>query len=198
MATIQMVGIMRPSGKCDLRLLGCCRGLGIRRSRRGQGRRTWSNRACGVRRPVRNAFRQFERPRRDKIALRPKQVTMTDCRDCARGHRKFAAQVERIGNPPHMPKLQQDAAAGIVDGARDELPAFDVLGGLDTGSVSVADAHRRNAVDSGKHQPRAGPLAIVFGHHSIRHTSGARASPRERGQHNTVWQVPGADGQGIE
>ena len=58
--------------------------------------------------------------------------------DCARRNRQFAAEKHRVRNPPDMPQLQEDAPAAFVNGARDLLPALNLLAGPNTGRCRVA------------------------------------------------------------
>ena len=123
---------------------------------------------------------------------------MAGRRDGAGRDGQFAVQVRGIGHAAHVPELQQDAAAGLVHRARHQLPAFDLLGRPDARRVRVADAHRRDAGRFGQHQAGAGALAIVFGHHGVRHAAGTGPGPRQRGQHHAVRQTPIAHNQGIK
>ena len=67
-------------------------------------------------------------------------------------------------DPAHVPKLKKNAAAGMVHGLGDPLPAGDLLIGIDAGCVGAARAllgNRRGFCDD---QAGRCPLRIVLSH----------------------------------
>ncbi len=49
-------------------------------------------------------------------------------RDRARRNRQRAVMIDRIGDAPDVPELEEDPAAGAVHALDDIAPAFDLLG----------------------------------------------------------------------
>ena len=64
--------------------------------------------------------------------------------DGARCDGQFAVQVQRVGNPPNVPQLQEDAPTGVMDGLGDVGPAANLFVGPDAWGVRVANAQRGN------------------------------------------------------
>ncbi len=62
----------------------------------------------------------------------------------------------------HVPQLQDDSPAGIMDGLRHGLPSLDLFVRPDARSRRPAQAFLRNAGGFGDNQPGACTLAVIF------------------------------------
>ena len=80
------------------------------------------------------------------------------------GHRRLAVEIVGMNDPSHMPKLQDDPAASVMDGAGRLLPAFGLLGIPDARCRGPAQALAADAGCFADDQAGAGALRIIFGH----------------------------------
>lgn len=118
--------------------------------------------------------------------------------DGARRHRQLAIQVERIGNPPDVPELQEDAPAGGVHRLGHVAPATDLVIGPDAGGVGIAYAHRRDRGGLAEDQAGIGALGVVLGHQGVGHAAFIGAAAGQRRHDDAVGQLEVAEHDGIE
>ena len=111
---------------------------------------------------------------------------------------RLAAQEIGVNHPPHVPHLQHDPSAGIVDRGGHFFPAFDLRVVPDAGSRWPAQPFNADAGGLGDNQPRAGALAVVFDHHVVGHRSGRSATAGQRCHQDTVGRLDRAETDGLE
>src|SRR6185503_12101205 len=80
----------------------------------------------------------------------------------AGGYRLLAIEEIRIGNAAHMPKLQEDVTALLVNGIDNRLPAFRLLVGPDARRVGIAHAYRIDRRGFGHDETCTRALRIIF------------------------------------
>jgi hypothetical protein len=103
-----------------------------------------------------------------------------------------------MGDPADVPQLQEDLAAGAVDGFGDVGPAAYLIVGPDARGVRVADAHRRDRSGFAEDQAGRGALYVVLGHQRVRHSAFVGAAAGQRGHDDAVGQFQVAQFDRIE
>ena len=140
-----------------------------------------------------------ERARRDEGLLRPDLTDVTLCRDRARRDRQGPVEINRIGDAPDMPELQNHASTRPMHGLGDRLPARHLFLGPDARRSRIADAHRRHRRRLREDEPGRGALRIIIAHHRVRHTPlSARAAARQGRQEDAVRKPQIAEVNGVE
>ncbi len=133
---------------------------------------------------------RFQCPRRDK---RLRALRGHDCSrwlQCRRRHRCRAVWLQRwVRDAAHVPQLEKDAAAGIVDRLGHALPARDLFLRKDAGRARIALALLGNLRAFGHDEARVGALHIIRHRDRVWHLAGAGAVARHRRHHQAVRQL---------
>ena len=110
--------------------------------------------------------------------------------DGKRGRRdgKRAVQEVGMGDPSHVPELDENPAAGPVDGVCHLLPACDLRCRVDAGSPHVADTLRADLRALGDNQAGRGSLHVISNGHRARDVGLPCAAACHRRHHDAVWQ----------
>lgn len=103
-----------------------------------------------------------------------------------------------MGDPAHVPQLQENAAPGLVHGGDHLFPSCHLLRAVDTGRVGVTVAAGRDGGGLRDDQPGGGPLAVILRVHFRGDMALGRPAPGERRHQDTMRELHGAQLQGIE
>ena len=103
------------------------------------------------------------------------------------GLRKFSVRLEAgMGDPAHVPQLQENAAPGLVHGGDHLFPSRHLLRGVDTGRVGVTVAAGRDGGGLRDDQPGGGPLAVILRVHVRGDVALGRPTAGERRHENAM------------
>ena len=117
----------------------------------------------------------------------------------ARDRRLAVGLVRDMAHAADMPKLEKDAPARRVHAVGDELPASDLLVGVDARSVRIALAFRRDLRGFADEKPEGCPLRIVLGLEFARNVARRlRALAGERRHEDAVRAVEVAQADRVE
>ena len=117
----------------------------------------------------------------------------------AGGNRRIAAEEIGMHQPAHVPHLQHDQPAFIVDRLSHLLPALDLFIAPDTGGGGPAQSFDADPRGFGDDQPGTCPLPVICRHHLVGHRSRlGRTPPRERCHENPVRGFEGTHGERLE
>jgi hypothetical protein len=103
-----------------------------------------------------------------------------------------------MGDPPHMPQLRENPAAGAVDGVGDRLPTGHLLGRMDARRSDVADTLPTRLSRLGDDQPRRCTLRVIGRGKRIWDIVLDRAAARHRSHHDAVGKFEVAQSKGRE
>src|SRR3990167_6719331 len=134
-------------------------------------------------------FFGFQGARGDEVLHRAYQADVTRRLDGARRDRQLTVQVDRVGNAPDVPQLQNDFAACSVHGLGHIAPATYLLIRPDTGGIRVADAHWGHGGGFTDDQAGAGALHVVLGHQRVGHAAFIGAAAGQRGHDDAVIEL---------
>jgi hypothetical protein len=147
-------------------------------------------------------FRNFlglQRARRDIRPLRANQAHMPLGGERAWRNRQRPVLVDRIGDAPDMPELEEHAPAGAMHALHDFAPTLDLLVGPNAGGVRIADAGGGDRRRLGNDQAGGRALRVIFAHHRIRNASWAgRSIARQGREDNAVGKFQIADLQRVK
>jgi len=104
----------------------------------------------------------------------------------------------RMRDASDVPQLQKNPAAGLVHGARSELPALDLLRRPDARGIGVAYPHRRHHRGLRQNEPRGSALSVILGHQPIGNAAGAGTAACERRHDDAVGKLEIAELEGFE
>ena len=134
-------------------------------------------------------FFSFQGARGDEVLHRAHQADVTRRLDGARRDRQLTVQVDRVGNAPNVPQLQDDLAACSVHGLGHIAPAAYLIIRPDAGGIRVTDAHRGYGRGFTDDQPSAGALHVVLGHHRVGHAAFIGAAAGQRRHDDAVVEL---------
>ena len=97
-----------------------------------------------------------------------------------------------------VPELEEDAAAGGMNGLDDFFPSGDLFRGVDAGGVGVTVAERRDRGCFADDQSGRGSLAIVLGIQFIGDVACRGSAPSEGSHQNPMGEVKGPELKGSE
>ena len=120
-------------------------------------------------------------------------------RHSRRCHRQRATMKVRVRHAPGVPDLQEYLATFGMHRLSHQLPAVNLRGGINAWRVGITLALRRNVGGLGNHQAGRSALAIVLGHHGIRHVARLGASGAGQRRHDyAVGKLEGTQRVGLE
>ena len=112
---------------------------------------------------------------------------------CRRGNRCSTAEKIRMNEAAHVPELQYDSTACIVNGVRHGLPRLDLFRRPDTRRRRPARAFLGDAGRFGDKQPRSRTLAVILSFQGRdRHMDTAAAAARQRSHQDAIGRGNGA------
>eukprot|EP01107_Rhizomastix_libera_P013519 TRINITY_DN3743_c0_g1_i1.p2 TRINITY_DN3743_c0_g1~~TRINITY_DN3743_c0_g1_i1.p2 ORF type:complete len:321 (+),score=-27.56 TRINITY_DN3743_c0_g1_i1:263-1225(+) len=109
-----------------------------------------------------------------------------------------AGQQGRMGDAAHVPQLQDDAAAGAMDGVGHLAPGRHLLLAVDARSVQVALGHGADGAGLGDDEAGTGALAVVLHRQGTGLVAGDGPVAGQGGHDDAVGQGNVADGDRIE
>ena len=98
-----------------------------------------------------------------------------------------------MGDAPDMPELEEDAAAGAVDGIGHAPPAVDLFRRVYPRRTGIADALRADLRGFGDRERGARPLRVIRGVERLGNVAGAGAVARHRRHDHPVGRRDGAE-----
>lgn len=104
-----------------------------------------------------------------------------------------------VRHPPHVPELRKNNAASLVNGPGRQLPAGNLLSGMQARRPGVSLSLRRDLRRLRDDQSGAGALAVIFRHQRGGDISGLQGARPGHGSHDdAVFQRQRADAVTIE